>query len=164
MKKRLTKKRLMMLVLAGLLILGLSGVASGAAGYAFTERESITFSGNTGFVDLQIQSKATFQFDRIQPGERLGVSWWIKNVGPCPLTATVTISGPSWLRKVFYPGYTLNMGPGLWRNVALTVELPSGWSTSKWHAGESFTVTVYFDSVETGNRRETPSYHSGGWN
>jgi len=140
-----------------------TAVANGAAPYRFTERESITFSGNTGFVDLQVQGKATFQFDRIQPGERLGVSWWIKNVGPCPLTATVTVSGPSWLYIVFYPGNILNMGSLLQRNVALTVELPAHWATSKYHAGESFTVTVYFDSVETGNRWETPSYNAGGW-
>lgn len=155
------KKILFVVALAAALCLS-AAVANGAV---FSETEAIAFTGNTGDVDLTVQQKV-FHFKDIQPGEKLAVTWWIRNDGLCPIKITVNVgvtgsaAGP-YLVAAFYPGTILYMGPSLQRNVALTVELNA--LAGDGYAGKDFTVTVTFNSEEDGNRQVNPSYDQGGW-
>ena len=130
------------------------------------DQDVVTFNGTTGYAKLTVQG-VSFTFDRIQPGERLGVSWWIRNDSsdPCPLEVKVSVvvtgSPKGYLTANFYPGYTLQMGPNLCRNVALTVTMDI--DAPPWTGGESFTVTVTFDSTVKGDRKQNPFYHTKPW-
>ncbi|GAI55880.1 unnamed protein product, partial [marine sediment metagenome] len=113
----------------------------------------MTISGTTGYAKLSMEN-VQLRFDRIQPGEKLAVTWWIRNDGPCPLDVIVTFTGPSWLNIRFYSGSGLSfpMGSGLAKNVAVTVEMFPSTSFTTEHADESFEVTVTFNSAANGTR------------
>lgn len=154
------------ILFAAALVVGLCLSTAVANGASYTETESITFGGKTGYANLTVEDKVRFQFDNLQPGEQLAVSWWIRNDSskPCPLEVKVSVGVTgeggvvSWLDVDFYPGSTLQMGPGWQRNVALTVRMYP--SAPNWTANQRFWVTVTFNSTVKGDRNESPSYHT----
>lgn len=148
-----------LLVVALVVGLCLLATVGNCAPVGWTDKDPITFTGNTGFARLEVQKKV-FHFKNIQPGERLGVTWWIHNTGLCPLIVTVDVrvtgDPASYLFAVFYPKYTLHMGPGLAKNVALTVRMDK--NAPDKTANKNFWVTVTFNSKEEGNKWEYPGY------
>lgn len=148
------------LLLIAMLVVGLCLVTVMGNCASYKDSDSITFSGKMGFARLQVEKKV-FHFANIQPGERLAVTWWIKNTGPCPLEVKVDVrvtpgSLAPYLVPVFYPGYTLQMGYGFWKNVALTVKLKN--NAPNWTANKDFWVTVTFKSTAKGTRWQSPGY------
>lgn len=139
------------LLLVAVLAVGLCLSAAVGNCAVWTDTDVMTVSGTTGYAKLTVQD-VNLHFDRIQPGEKLAVSWWIKNDGPCPLDVKVTFTGPSYLWTKFYSGSGLSfsIGPGLAKNVAVTVEMPA-WSPDST-ANKGFTVTVTFKSIANGTR------------
>lgn len=134
------------------LVVGLCLSTAVANGAVWTDTDTVTFTGNTGFASLKVQN-VSFHFKDLQPGERLATYWWIKNDGPCPLritvTHTVTGNPAPWIVPVFHPGYTLFLGPGIRKQVALTVYMQTYAPDST--AGRNFTVKVTFTSKENSN-------------
>jgi len=142
-----------LLIVALVVGLCLSAVVGNCA--VWTDTDVMTIAGTTGYAKLTVQD-VKLHFDRIQPGERLAVKWWVRNDGPCPLDVKVTITGPGYLWINFYPGLTFQMGQNLAKQVALTVQMPGNSPDSR--ANKSFTVTVTFKSTAHGTRWQNPVY------
>lgn len=151
-------KKLSMLLLTGLLILGMAVGVNARPSNNFcgwTDEETTTVYGTVGSVDIATV-KTLYFAPNIQPGEILCVKWWVKNVGKCPVTITVKVEGvPSYLKWKFYPGLNLgNLNPGFKRNVALCVAMPC--KTCQNHSNEKFKVTITFIARQSQHRLQAP--------
>lgn len=149
------------ILLIAMLIVGMclsATVAQGVPGdHGFTDVDVVRVHGTTGNAKL-LSQKLTFHFPpNLQPGELLSVKWWIKNDGNCPLWVTVTLSGkPSWLIQEFLPGYSFELGKGLYKNVALVVKMLQSVNQAQYQ-NRSFTITVTFTSRSLAKRWQWPT-------
>ncbi len=149
------------LLLVVVLVVGLclsAAVANAVPGdLGFTDTDVVRVHGTTGNAKL-LSQKLTFHFPpNLQPGELLSVKWWIKNDGPCPLRVTVSLAGkPSWLIQEFLPGYSFEIGTGLYKNVALVVKMLQSVNQAQ-DQNRAFTIVVTFTSRSIATRWQWPS-------
>ena len=147
-------KKLVVLGLAVVLVLGLAGMVSAFPQGLWTDTETVSAYGSTGSVD--IYTIKTIHFDsNIQPGEQLVVKWWVYNRGKCPVYVYGEIIGSvTWyLEAAFSPMKPFRIAPGYSHQVALAIRMPLG--TSKNAENKQFTIQVKLTAGQNQNRHQT---------
>jgi len=151
------KLLLIVMVIIGLGLLATTGSSARVGDLGFTDTDTMIVTGTTGSAELRVQ-RIRLHFDHIQPGEQLAVTWWVENVGHCPLQVDIALSGvPGYINAKFFPGNTFQMRRGWRKNVALVVRMPLT-KNLPGHQNRSFTITVTFTSRSIAHRWQAPVY------
>lgn len=133
------RKKVIVLALATLLILGLVTCASAW----FTTEAQTRIKGKTGYLSLKATAMVRLP-DNIQPGYRETKRFQIHNDGPCPMQVTVKIIGlPGFLRASVSPQFIRNMDHCNRRWISLTVWMPTHYGNVHQKKPVNFLVKFY---------------------
>lgn len=132
------KKYLVVLVIAGLVLIGLALPSSAY----FTHEVDTQVTGHTGYVRLSAAAQVNLPRD-MQPGHYWVRTFQVHNDGKCRVRIWITLVGvPPFLTVTISPTYIPNLNPCNRRTITLRVEIKS--SVTNWAQDKPAGFKIHF--------------------